>query len=198
MPLNANCWITLDDLKAHLDIPSSDTTKDTFLTNRLNGAFNAVKNYIGQDLNAADYIEDYDGEGSNTLLLRQFPVNSISAIYDDCFRTWQNSPFVPDSSTLLDPHNYYVDKQIGLITVFQGIASFRDCHGNIHVLYNAGYTSIPDDAIDGLTMWAAWYCQRAGTEGRMAETMGGRSQQYEHDVPEYIKQMLKPYKHYSV
>lgn len=81
--LDSGVWVTLADFKEHLDIDSTDTTKDSFLTNKLNAAWKALVNYLGQDLTQTTYTEDYDGDRENTILLQQFPVISITSIYSD-------------------------------------------------------------------------------------------------------------------
>jgi hypothetical protein len=190
--LDSNCWVTLDDLKEHMDIPSGDTTKDDFLTNILNGAYHIAKNYIGHDLIADDYTEYHDGDGEDTILLKVYPVNTIASIYDDTSREF-------GSDSLIDVDDYFFDAQTGLVTLFQGSASFKAGKGNIKVTYNAGYTTIPYDAQRGLIMLAAWLAQRAGTEGLTTATLGGKSEQYDsYNIPLFIRQCFIPYKNMSV
>src|SRR5574339_474730 len=141
MPLDSRVWVTLADLKEHLDI--SDTDKDSFLTNILNAAWEMAKNYIGYDLNDTVYTEDYDGDGTNELLLKKWPIISITSIKDDTDRTF-------GSDTVIDSTDYLFDADTGLVTLFQGQGVFTSGRGNIRVVYTAGYTSIPYDAQRGL------------------------------------------------
>jgi len=186
--LDPNCWVSLADLKDHMDIDSSDTDRDTFLIGILNSAYHMAKNYIGHDLIVADYTEYYNGEGEDTILLKAYPVNSIASIYDDPDREF-------GAETLIDSDNYFVDAATGLVTLFQGLVAFSTGRGNIKVTYNAGYSTIPYDAQRGLMMLAAWLAQRAGSEGMIAQTLGGKSEQYDPSViPLYIRQCFIPYK----
>jgi len=188
MSLDSNCWVTLADLKEHLDIPSTDTSKDSFLTNILNAAFAMACNYIGRDLNALDYTEYYNGDGSQFLLLKKFPVNSIASIYDDIDRTFA-------TESLIDSQDYFLDANTGMVTLFQEAAAFSVGFGNIKITYNAGYTSIPYDAQRGLILLAAWLAQRAGSEGMVAQTLGGKSEQYNDNIiPLYIRQCFISYR----
>lgn|SRR5574339_74072 len=190
MPLDSRVWVTLADLKEHLDI--SDTDKDSFLTNILNAAWEMAKNYIGYDLNDTVYTEDYDGDGTNELLLKKWPIISITSIKDDTDRTF-------GSDTVIDSTDYLFDADTGLVTLFQGQGVFTSGRGNIRVVYTAGYTSIPYDAQRGLIMLASWLAARAGTEAMIAQTLGGKSEQYEnYNIPLYIRQCFAPYKNYSV
>ena len=193
--LDPGVWVALADLKEHLDIDTTDTSKDSLLINKLNAAWKQIVNYLGQDLTSQTYTEDYDGDGSITLLLKQFPVISITSIYDDPLRTWQNSPFTTNSNTLLDPTNYWCDLSTGVVTIFKGLIGFNKGYGNVHVTYVAGYATVPYDAKDALLQYAALLAQRAGTEGRTAETLGGKSNQYDlSPLPLYIRQALISYR----
>ncbi len=195
MALDTGVWVTLDDLKEHLDIPATDTTKDSLLTNKLNSAWKNIVNYLGQDLTETTYTEDYNGDGTNSVLLNQFPVISITSVYIDGNRTWQNSPFTPDPSSLLDPTTYFCDLKTGLLSIFNSFNGFRKGLGNIHVIYVAGYATVPYDAQDGLLQYAALMAQRAGTEGTVAQTLGGKSEQYDRmPMPLYIRQALISYR----
>lgn len=68
-------------------------------------------------------------------------------------------------------------------------------YGNIHVTYVAGYATVPYDAKDALLQYAALNSQRAGTEGKAAQTLGGKSEQYDLTaIPLYIRQMIISYR----
>lgn len=192
--LDAGVWVALADLKEHLDIDSTDISKDSFLTNKLNAAWRALVNYLGQDLTQTTYTEDYDGDKQPTLLLSQFPVISITSVYIDWARTWQVSPYTPDSTTLIDPGTYFCDLKTGLLTLFNG-SVFGTGLGNVRVIYIAGYPIVPYDAKEALLQYTALNAQRAGTEGRAAQTLGGKSEQYDLTaIPLYIRQMLISYR----
>lgn len=195
MALDPGVWVTLADLKEHLDIDTTDTSKDSFLTNTLNACWKNLVNYLGQDLAQTTYTEDYDGDGGKTLILDQFPVISITSLYVDWNRTWQNSPFTPDSTTLIAPTSYFCNLKTGVITIFNSYNSFSRGSGNVHVIYIAGYTTIPYDAKEALIEYASFVAQRAGTEGRVAQTLGGKSEQYDLSaIPLYIRQMIISYR----
>lgn len=194
MSLDSGVWVTLDDLKEHLDIEITDTSKDSFLENKLNSAWKNLVSYLGQDLTQTTYTEDYDGDSTDTLILDQFPIISVTSVYIDFNRTWQTSPFTPDATTLVDPTTYFPDLKIGAIRLFKG-GVFSKGVGNVHVIYVAGYTAIPYDAQEALLEYASFISQRAGVEGRVAQTLGGKSEQYDlSPIPLYIRQMIINYR----
>lgn len=195
MSLDAGVWVTLADLKEHLDIESSDTSKDSFLTNKLNGAWKNLVSYLGQDLTQTTYTEDYDGDGDNSIILEHFPVISITSVYSDFSRAWQNDPFgAASANTLIDATTYFCELKTGLLRLFNG-AVFASGFGNIHVIYSAGYTIVPYDAKEALLEYTAYIAQRAGVEGRVAQTLGGKSEQYDlAPIPLYVRQMIINYR----
>ena len=192
--LDPKCWVTLADLKEHLDIDATDTSKDSFLINVLNAAWQAAVNYIGQDLNATDYTEYQDGDGSDSILVDQYPIISIYSVYDDTGRLFDptNSP-----SIVFDATDYTFYSVPGKVRLLSGLV-FQTGVRNIQIRYRAGYTTIPYDAARAVILIAAWYAQRAGTEGKTAETLGGKTVQYDnYSIPLSIRQLLLPYKKFS-
>jgi len=192
--LDTNCWSTLADFKEHLDIDSSDTSKDNFLTNILNAAYKAAVNYIGQDLNATAYTEYHDGDDSDTILLDNYPIISVETVFDDTDRLFDPTNY---PSTIFDSDDYAFYANTGKLRLLAGF-TFTGGVQNIQVRYTAGYLDVPYDAVRGLILLAAYYAQRAGSEGRTNETLGGRSVGYEaQPIPLYIRQLLLPYKKFS-
>jgi len=74
MALDTYALVTLQEAKDWLGI--SVTTYDTILENLINATTARIEQYLMRQVKARDRIEFYDPDGSNTLLLRQYPVNS--------------------------------------------------------------------------------------------------------------------------
>lgn len=75
MALDTYALVTLQNLKDWLGI--SVTTYDTILENLINATGYRIERYIGRQIMARDRIEFIDPDGSNTISLPQYPVNSI-------------------------------------------------------------------------------------------------------------------------
>src|SRR5882757_4552222 len=72
---------TLDHVKQWLDIPLDDVTADPLLLRMISAASRFVLGYLNRPgLVAQDVMEVYDGYGSNIMMLRQWPVISLSSI----------------------------------------------------------------------------------------------------------------------
>lgn len=188
MTVDAGAWTSLANVKEHLDIDGSDTTYDAFLTSLVNRSYKVLEAYIGHAIKSATYTEDYDGDSTNSLLLKNYPIISITSIYDDVDRNFT-------ASTLIPAADYVLDKEEGMVRLFQNTSAFKSGILNVRITYVAGYATIPADVEMAGIAHVAWMYRRANTEGTTAQTLGGKSEQYEMSfLPEYLKQMLRPYR----
>ena len=70
--------ITLEEYKRYLKI--QNITYDEELQNIINAVETKVEQFLNRNLLAQNYVEYYDGSGSELLILRNIPVNSVSKI----------------------------------------------------------------------------------------------------------------------
>jgi len=131
--------LLLSEYKEILGITGSE--EDEFVELAVNETEQTIKSFLNRDLEAKDYVEIYDGQSTNVLILDQFPINSISKIeyYDGLdpldVEEWIEYVQGDDYDRLLNYESY--------ITL-DGIV-FPEGYKNIRVTYNAGYTDIPAD-----------------------------------------------------
>ena len=142
--------VTLAKYKSYLGI--TDTTKDTDLTDLQSAVEKRVKEYLNRDLEPTTYTDElYNGNGKYELILRQFPLVSISSIkvYDGIdsnnAETWTTLVEHTDYDRLIIPKEAYS-------VILDGYRFVRGLQ-NYKITYVAGYgtvgtggtTSIPDD-----------------------------------------------------
>ena len=144
-------------------------------------------------LTRRDYTEEtddevYDGIGSTVLYLRQYPVNTITAIYEDTERVW-------GSGTEIDSDSYTFYPNRGKV-VFDNVLYVGA--RTVKVEYNAGY--IPPDTPEDLAMAILitidyWY-KRISDHGWGVTSVGVESKRivYQLGVPNQAKELLKPYR----
>lgn len=197
MAVDANAWTTLNSVKSHLHIGISDTHCDEFLESLINIAYKRIERHIGRQVKEKQYTEYYNGDGTNRLVLRRWPVTSVTSV--------KMGPY-GDITNMVDVSNldYFIDldpdSSIGVIEIAQSMNSISPSYfeigiRNVRVVYNAGWTVVPNDLKHALNMHVAWLFRRAGTEATRAQSLGGKSESYEDtDFPPYIKQFLDPYK----
>lgn len=146
MPLNSNALVTLEELKPFMGIDIADTSKDTVLTIYINGVSNKIEKLTGRKLMAADYIEKYPGTNSNELVLKHYPINSVTAItyvYED------------QESIDINDYEYEIDSEEGILYkdngwILEGFSTYMSRLINypqrhIKVEYNGGFTDVPPD-----------------------------------------------------
>ena len=115
------------------------TTWDVFLTNRIFAVSALIQSYCNRTFPVQTYTEDYDGPGSTTLLLHQWPVQAVSQVILD-----QYYPL----PTTLGSSDIVVNANKGIISVSPssvGQKWFGYGDQNIQVTYTAGYSTIPND-----------------------------------------------------
>lgn len=132
--------ITLEEYKRYLKI--QNITYDEELQNIINAVETKVEQFLNRNLLAQDYVEYYDGSGSELLILRNIPVNSVSKIeyYEgrinnvDIWTEWtQDNQY---SRLLIPKEKHGIILEGGIF--IKGIQNFR-------ITYNAGYATLPYD-----------------------------------------------------
>lgn len=132
---------TLANVKEFLHITGDGD--NTLLTNILARVESFIKDYINFqfEIPASSFIEYHDGNGSNTVLLNNYPITELTSVYDDLDRVY-------GADTLLDAGDYVVYNEEGKI-VLDG-SFFNKGLRNIKVTYKAGYATIPSDLIEAV------------------------------------------------
>lgn len=135
---------TLEDFKAFINKPEATVTKDDVISRFISRASSEIESYIKRKVRARTYVEYYDGKGWNTLFLNQFPIISVTSIYDSSDRAYA-------TADLLDSDDYMVDKEVGEVRLDSG--TFGKYKDNIKATYVAGYdefiiTAGVNDALD--------------------------------------------------
>lgn len=137
MELNENALISLEDAKGFLGI--TGTSKDIILTVYING----ISDYIlgeGKTILKTDYIEKYQGTGTQNLILNNKPVNSISSLKN-------NGEDVTNYEILKNEGVVYRDYGWVLSGSTRPMMHDRinQVYKTIEVEYNAGFDKVPSD-----------------------------------------------------
>jgi len=122
---------TLAQYKSYLKI--TDTSLDTWLSEQITEVEDEIRLYLGRSLETATFTEVYNGDGTNELVLNEFPVTSITSLSYMDDEVWTLYVDETDYERLVIDYSKLV--MIGG-TFYEGI-------GNIKVIYVAGYSTIP-------------------------------------------------------
>ncbi len=186
-------WTTRAAVKSHLKITTSSL--DAEIDEKINAASRMLQSFIGHSLKLTTYTEFYDGDLTNTILVGNYPLVSITSIHDDVLRQFGDD-------TLIDAGDYVFDsnegENVGTVRLFTADGIFSLGVQNIKIVYVAGYTTVPEDAALSCIQLVAWLLNRAGTEGQSSAALGGKSESYEMDsMPEYIKRGVRKYRKFA-
>lgn len=123
--------VTLSDMKAYLGINEHDTAFDAFLTEQLTVISEAVENYCGRKFALGSYTQTFYYDDfrniKKELFLFHYPVTTVTS--------------VEENEELLTPvEEYRVAGSIGKIVKPRGFFAYA---GNVEVVYEAGYATIP-------------------------------------------------------
>jgi hypothetical protein len=160
-----------------------------------------IEEYLGRKIKQATYTELYSGNGQAFLVLRQRPVQSITALYLDDYAYWGDAPgaFDPATTLQVEGTDYALDRdqpdgssRSGLVYRVHGYwprpitygpariaPELGPRAGNIKITYTAGYADPPPDLqlAVSLTLKHVWELGDAYTK-RRAVTKKGDDQRF--------------------
>lgn len=118
--------ITLDQAKARLNVPLSNTSNDMELQSFVDAATEAVEQIRGETMDPRDFTEEHVARGG-VLVLNHVPVLSLTSVAS------------VDGSTVWDVSQLHPHLATG--EVFSTVSPMLA--GRVSVTYQAGYTSVP-------------------------------------------------------
>jgi len=157
-------WTTLAKVKEYLGI--TGTADDTLLTDLLTRLQEAADSYLDRKIEQASYTEQYDGDGTDRLLTRQWPIISVTSVYDDVDRVF-------GSDALIAAADYVVYKDRGIIQL-DGL-TFASGIQNVKVIYSAGYGTVPTDLVQALIELIAARFRQKEMQGLKSLSLGAYS-----------------------
>lgn len=161
------------DVKESLGITGN--SQNNLIIRKINQATDMIESYCGkgngQHFASTTYSnEEYDGTGSNQLILKNRPVISLST-----FEQRSSTQNVSDWDSV-DSDNYFLDSNAGVLDcIFTLTANW-----NIYrVTYTAGFATIPSDLAEACVMLACALVESASTGASVKrKTQGPKSIEY--------------------
>lgn len=140
--------ISLSDVREALRLESNQTADDTFITKLKTRIEDTVEGYCNRVFSAATYTEYYDGDGTQYLFLKHFPINSTAGdidLWDDLDRKFTDS-----DNNKINKADILIYSNEGIISLWNEETVFNTGNQNIKVTYNAGYRTIDERLKDQL------------------------------------------------
>lgn len=142
---------TVADVKESLGIDAGNTTKDNLIIRKINQSTLMIEGYCGlshgHHFKETTYTnEEYDGTGSNQLVLKMRPVTSISSFqYRD---TVDNQ----DNWSDTESEDYFSNLSAGVLDLLNTQTNNFNAY---RVTYTAGFSTIPADLAEACVMLAS-------------------------------------------
>jgi hypothetical protein len=136
--------ISLDEVKSHLNIPSTDSTLDEELRRFIDSASDLAESYVGQVLGRRTFTDElYDG-GTEFIRLRNPKAISITSVYE-------NGILIPSSNYVID----YTGQRLyrigsGTLYATNSYGYWTQGMNNVSITYVAGYVNPPAAAKQGV------------------------------------------------
>lgn len=184
-----NAIVSITEAKDFLKITAE--TDDAIIESLINRASSWANDYTGRLLLSRTNTEYYDGDGTGTILLRQYPVTSITNIYDDVDRVFGSNTIIPAPDIILN-------QESGIVRLFNGTAAFNKGMMNVKAVYVAGYVTPPESLKEAVLVHVGHSYRRQYADqkfGVVSETTGDRTISYvNEDFPARAKSLLNPYR----
>mgnify|MGYP001581667557 CR=1 FL=1 len=161
--LASNALSQVADVKESLGIDNGVTTHDNMIIRLINAASDAIENYCNRTFASATYTnEEYDGTGANYLVLRQYPITSISSL--DFLTSGYDSPSWETIDS--DLYSFNADGRLYYKATFtRGFQNWR-------VTYVAGYSATPDDVAEACVAYVVYSYKKSKSAGIKSERLG--------------------------
>lgn len=174
---------TLEQLKAYLGI--TGTSQDVILNILLNASNQMIETYIGRKIPADDYIEIINWNAQNEIVLKNYPVNTLTSI-----EVWWWDDFEEISKW------FVLEEKIWRIFFSHPIQrGFQ----NYKITYNGGYTEIPADLTLASLKLASKYYNTRTSDWIKWESVNWDSLSFDvSEIPNDILVILNNYRDYEV
>lgn len=158
----ANDWTTLANLKQYLSTPTSNTADDDLFSRMITAASAFLVKYLQRDILQKSYVEQRNGNGTNRLMLRRYPVTAVSNL------TIYGRDIPPSQQPGVMPGFWFDDKVVYVKGYYMPVG-----FGNVMVGYTAGFEEIPADLEQVCIELVANKYKRRDRLGQDSKSIGG-------------------------
>lgn len=176
---------TLDDVRDYMGMKGSQPTIDTLLSDIITRVSNEFHTICGiTQFKSQSYTKQYSGTGTNTLILDERPLISISSIAEDA--DWV---FAADSTYAADTYIILDDSIILKDDVFTvGVANFK-------FVFVAGYETIPGELNQACVqdVYRRYKLRNSIDVSTKTYSEGGSVTKVQQGMTDDVKEVLKKY-----
>lgn len=182
--------------KGFLKITSPTEDEEVILKALVDEISEAVEDYCGRKFESATFTQDYNGSGTRNLMLRQFPIISVTTVT----RTKADAA---DTQVVVASTEYNIHADAGILQMhpvnYSDSAVWIKGDMNYEIVYVAGYAtaSMPKALIGACKIWIATVFQKAKQNlfAVQSTLIGDDTVTFsDNDIPPTVKLMLKPWR----
>lgn len=158
-------------------------TADGQLDGLVAGANQAFETFLQRDIFSASYTKVFNGSGTRTLMLPQYPVTAVSTVQI-------GAPNITRRTLVENVDYVWTETTIELLAgVFsRGVA-------NVYVAWTAGFEACPGDLAEKATKVAATRFKELDRLGQNSKSMAGEVVSFDtRDFPNDVRQVLEMYR----
>jgi uncharacterized phiE125 gp8 family phage protein len=122
--VQASTIVTLVEMRSFLNLPTAQTGKDSLLIDLLDSYNAEMELYLGVTMINSTYTETYDGNDTDSLFLKHYPIVSVTSLTID------------DTAQVLNT-DYYIHGEEGYIKLEDD--TFGDELNGVDIVYVAGH-----------------------------------------------------------
>lgn len=179
-------YITKAEVKSF--IGETTTDNDDFIDELISRVEALVEtDKCERHLGSSVFTQYYDGDGTNKLLLDEYPIISVTSVHDDDDRVY-------GADTLIDADDIVSYEEDGVLLYDNG--TFSVGNKNIKVVYQAGIDPIPNDLKHALIQYVAAQFIIAKTEVNAFRSSGDGSGESEDKPTKLMKEADKIFQKY--
>lgn len=190
--LDTYALTTVANAKQHLNIPDANTDQNDILTRFINSATAKIEAYLDRKIKKREFTEFHDGRGNDRLLLRNWPADKPTQLWDDPSSLFTDTTYQRASTE----YELELTGEGGIGVILMPGFRFRRGRRNIKVVYEAGYSSIPIWAEEA-ALWTVEFLYDMRSDRRVGITSKGKNNEntnFAGELPEFVRNLLEPYK----
>ncbi len=169
-------FTTVAIVRTLLDLKTASESDDTAINILIGAASSTIRTYCNRTFTEQLYIETRDGTGTNSLMVREFPVTSISRV-------------TVDGRDL--PTTAFVRWRFG-VKLTSGF--FAPGVENVETEYTAGFSVTPADIAESCAKLAAYKFRAYSRIGQVSKILGGETVTFETaEFPKDVRNTLEQY-----
>jgi len=185
-----NQLVDIDTAKAFVGAKSDDADQENMLKFYINTASEFCNVETHRLLKSRTLTEYYSGDGSNTLLVDQYPITTLTSVYDDPARAYGADTLIDSGDLVIMPEG------LACKIIYDG-GVFISGVKNLKVTYIAGYITIPYNLQQACLELIAYFFKNSDENrfGVVSRTVGDGSLTVETtDIPKSALRTLREYK----